>query len=419
MANIKKNVLLVSLSDFGLGRARYIAIALLKLDFNVIILCNKALYRVSEEYQEDIFINDNKKINRIKIISFPNLKLPYNTIIGRLITYCWMTIWFFLYMIKNYYFIDIILLRHPHPFTDVAGVLYKKINKKVTLLSDITDLWPDDIKYIPISKTIKKILIVIGNSINKLVDPKLDFVVTLNQPMKRNLKQRNLKNIHVFYGVIDLDIFRPMYKDEAFKNLPSSISEMVSNKFVILYAGIMSYKSDPLIMVKLAKRVKKDYQDMIFIVLGEGHLKHKLKEEIKRHSLDNIVLISTKHHEEMPYVYNIADVTILPPPTLSVNGMYGYYKITLPKKFIEYSACGKPILCITPPCVASELCSAYRAGFHIEPSSMAITHTIKILSELKGDENLRNSIAKNSRLMAENLFSLEHGVSVLKSILHP
>lgn len=44
--------------------------------------------------------------------------------------------------------------------------------------------------------------------------------------------------------------------------------------------------------------------------------------------------------ESMPFIYNIADLTLLPPPLLSVPGMYGYFVVTLPKKSIEYAACG-------------------------------------------------------------------------------
>jgi glycosyltransferase involved in cell wall biosynthesis len=111
----------------------------------------------------------------------------------------------------------------------------------------------------------------------------------------------------------------------------------------------------------------------------------------------------------MPIIYNTADAFLL--TYMPTN----FLRIGLPKKFIEYAAIGKPILCITLNCVASRLCNIWKAGYHVPPERLE--DAAHIILELKSNKNLIRYLGNNSRKMAESLFSMEKAKEELQAIL--
>jgi glycosyltransferase involved in cell wall biosynthesis len=92
-----------------------------------------------------------------------------------------------------------------------------------------------------------------------------------------------------------------------------------------------------------------------------------------------------------------------------------FLRIGLPKKFIEYAAIGKPILCITPLCVASNLCLKWKAGYHVEPDG--VENVINVIKTFKENKTLREKLGENARKMTEKLFSVERAVETLSQVI--
>jgi glycosyltransferase involved in cell wall biosynthesis len=267
------------------------------------------------------------------------------------------------------------------------------------------------------NRALKHILIAIAYSINYFIYSKIDVidaVVTLNEAMCKVLRPRIKQNIYVMYGAVDLTKFKPMKKEDALAVLPKEITDKVNGRFIVLYAGVMSIFQNPLILVDVAKKIRNEYKDLAFIVVGAGPLKQILQKRIKEESLDNIFVFDALPHELMPFIYNISDLALLPPPVLSIPGIREFFIFTLPRKFMEYAACGKPILCITPPCVASNLCLKWKAGYHVDPND--VENVINIIKTLKEDKTLRERLGENARKMAEKLFSVERAVETLRRV---
>lgn len=77
---------------------------------------------------------------------------------------------------------------------------------------------------------------------------------------------------------------------------------------------------------------------------------------------------------------------------------------------------GKPILCITPSCVASKLCLEWKARYHILPQD--IRKTVNVIKALKENKELKEQLGKNACLLAKELFSTESTAAVLKKVLY-
>lgn len=402
----ERNLALIQLSDFGLGRGLYLTRALLKLNFRVMVITTIPIYSISEGS-----ISIEEVGNKADIILMPLPRLLcslHGSIICRIITYVGFMFYAFLALLRRKP--DIIYSRGPHPFTDIISILYMKFNGKAKIISDITDLWPDALEYTKLDQFTKKTLILMGTAINAIIYPHLDVIVTHNELMAEVLRIRSRQPVYVLRGVLDLERFRPLDKKDLV--LPQNVSEFVRDKFVVLYAGLLGYFQNPHMLVDLAETIFiEGIKDIVVLIVGDGPLKSDLERKAKELSLSNIKFVVRVPHEEMIYFYNVADVCLLPYAPIN------FLAIGLPKKFIEYAACGKPIICVTPHCVASSLALAHEAGFHVEHFPEAIPQLMKIVVKLKKDVNLRNTIAKNSRLMAEELFSIENGTRILETVI--
>lgn len=410
--SIKSDVVLVASSDFGLGRGLYLARALSLLGLKVTIVTNKPIYVTTQQHQRDLTQDINMKTVDFRI---PFARILYGSVFGRLIVYIIFAFLSFVGILTKNIRPKILYSRGPHPFTEISCILYKQFKRKVRIISDTTDLWPDTLEYIKMNHVLKHILITMGHSINHSIYSKVDAIVTLNEIMGKVLQERFKRDVHVIYGVIDLDKFRPMDKKDALEVLPREISSTVDGKFLVFYAGIMTPFQNPLVVADIAEQIQNECQDVIFVVIGSGPLKQELKKIVQKKSLSNVLIFDAVPHELMPFIYNIADLTLVPPPLLSVLGMSNFFLLSLPKKFIEYAACGKPILCITPKCVASELCVKWKAGYHILPQN--IEQAADIIKILKENKELKEHLGNNARGLAEDLFSLDYAAKMLRKVI--
>lgn len=398
-------IIIIQSSDAGIGRSLYIAKALNNFNYKItLITCDP---RDIIDVKKISTSNDLVDIKFI-FIKIPNfLKLTYYKFFGRLLIYLWFLTFSFSYFILEKP--DIIYSRGPHPFTDITSILYKFFrHKKVFIISDITDLWPDAIQFIEFNPFYKQIIILFGDLVNTIMYKYIDIIVTHNEAMAKILRNKSNKDIIILEGIIDTNFFKPIQKDKLI--IPSYVKSFIYNKFTVAYVGLLGPFQDPKIILDLAINIKNDDQ-IRFLIIGDGPNKIELEKIASLNSLRNILFIKNVPHDEIINYYNIADVCLL------TYAQIDFLKIGLPKKFVEYAASGKPIICVSPICEASKLCTKYHMGFHIENSKERIIQTTKDIYILKNDDKLRIKMGKNSRNLAEKMFSIENGGQILKKVI--
>ena len=391
-----RRAVLVQVSDFSLGRGLFLKEALQRAGLDVSVITNRPIYQKAGK-------ESNRNVNYFAL-DIPFARVLYQSILGRLIFYALFSALAFFTMIRLR--AHIMYSRGPQPFTEISCIAYKSFFPNTTIISDTTDLWPDSLEFVKINPTLKSLLIRIGLGLNKRVYKHVDAIVTHNDELGKILRARFGKPIHIIYGVVDLSIFRVMEKKQAAVGLHTPEASKLLDKFVILYAGLLGPFQDPLKIIDIAKQ---SGHDTTFLVIGTGPMKKELQKRASSLHLENIMFLDTQPFESMPYLYNLADLHLL------TYAKIPFLKIGLPKKFIEYAACGKPILCLTPPCVASDLAITWNAGYCVDPDNTG--EIASMIKQLKGDPNRIDIMGKNARLLAENLFSINSATEVLKTVL--
>jgi len=403
-----KNIIIVTGSDFSPGRALYIGKALKLLGFESKVLTHQPVY----QDKASMFENTDVRNGEVLKVKMPFAKALYSSIVGRLAVYIVFSLLAFIKLLKLLNNIDIVYSRGPHPFTDLLGIMLRKIRKNVKVISDITDLWPDAVEYLKLNAILKKLIISIGYRISYVICSRVDVIITHTSPLKKILQRRYNRPTYVIYGAVDLRRFRPMDKSECLqrlsRDLDNTIINEIANKCVVMYAGLLGPFQNPFLILELAKLMRSD-DDILFLIVGTGPLEEDMKRKVKKLKLSNVVFLSPKPHEKMPFIYNLADLFVF------TYASSKFLAMGLPKKIIEYAAIGKPILCLGPRCVASDLCLQWRAGYHIKPDK--ICKSVEIIRQLKDNQILRKNIGINAREMAKSLFSINSAAKIIRDIV--
>ncbi len=144
------------------------------------------------------------------------------------------------------------------------------------------------------------------------------------------LEQYNSHVYHIPYPV-DTNIFRPLDKDMCRKKIGFD----VDGKLILNIGNYVPQKNQELI-IKAADILinKNENDDLYFYIVGGGKLKKHLHNLIKKYNLEkHVFLKSYIPHEQLVYLYNTADVFVLP----SISESFGVVSI-------EALSCGIPVI---------------------------------------------------------------------------
>lgn len=135
--------------------------------------------------------------------------------------------------------------------------------------------------------------------------------------------------IKVIPNGYDAELFFPIQTSLAKEKLKLPI-----NKKVILTIGRLDQTKGYPYMLSAVKEMITDNDDFIYIIIGDGKLKHNLESQIKKLGIDNYVkLIGGKPHNEIPLWMNACDLFVL--PSLNEGN---------PTVMFEALGCGKPFV---------------------------------------------------------------------------
>jgi glycosyltransferase involved in cell wall biosynthesis len=108
--------------------------------------------------------------------------------------------------------------------------------------------------------------------------------------------------------------------------------------FCVMFAGNIGAAQSFETILDAAERLKK-HRDIHWIILGDGHQKAWVEEQITRRELkDQVHLMGRRPVDAMPRYFALADVLLV---SLRKDPLFA---VTIPSKVQSYLACGKPIL---------------------------------------------------------------------------
>jgi len=200
---------------------------------------------------------------------------------------------------------------------------------------------------IPIVITIHGLDITYKNKVYQFVVPRcvaqLDNVICISQATKEECMHRGIskdKLSIVPNGISDDFFIENKDVDQLKEMLANELNINLTDKKIILSVGrLVERKGLHWFIENVIPKIKKQRQDFVYLIVGDGTFKEKIRESIKENNLKDCVYMVGKVDDAcLKTLYNAADVFVM--PNIPVKGDMEGFGIVL----LEAASCGISIV---------------------------------------------------------------------------
>lgn len=315
---------------------------------------------------------------------------------------------------------DVIVASSVHPLTMVAGI---KIAKKMHIpcICEIRDLWPEAIFQFGKAKEnslLGKILISGEHWIYK----KANALIFTKEGDTDYLKERgwitsqggdiDLAKCNYINNGVDIDACEERSRSMQVED-PDLSDE---NKFNITYVGTIRPVNNVGNLLDAAKLIKeKDgYDDIQFLIFGDGNELPKLQERVENEKLESVKLKGYVNRQYVPYILSKSSINMLN----YSQGQYNWTRGNSSNKLFEYMASGKPI--ISTVHMGYSIIRKYNCGVELdEDTPEALAKEIMRFHDM--DADARDEIGQNAKNGAKDFdFSVltDKLMNVIESVVY-
>lgn len=282
---------------------------------------------------------------------------------------------------------DVVLSTSPQFFNGLAGYFVSRM-KRAGWVLEIRDLWPESILAVGAIKN--KHVIRLLESIERFVYRKADYIVPVTKAFKKHIIANggNEARTSVIRNGVDLTLFNPMPRDETYAEQIG-----VGGKFVASYVGTHGMAHGLDVVIEAAEKLKNN-TNVVFLLVGEGAEKTRLKEVVESRNLSNVIMLDQQSKDQMPLIWLVSDVSLVLLRKLDL------FLTVIPSKIFESMAMGKPIV-MGVMGEAQELIEKGNAGLCIEPENA--DQLVEALNSLQSNKGQYEDIAESAKnYVAEN-----------------
>lgn len=301
---------------------------------------------------------------------------------------------------KKYGRPDIILASSVHPLTMVAGIQMAK-KMCIPCICEIRDLWPEAIFQFGKAKE-KSILGMALVTGEHWIYRKADALIFTKEGDTDYLKEKrwtneqggdiNLKKCHYINNGVDI----ADYEKRIMENLLDD-EDLNSGKFSVTYAGTIRPVNNVGNLLDTAKlfRGRKEYDDIQFLIYGNGEELPKLRQRLEKEKLSNVKLKGFVDRKYIPYILSRSSINMLN----YSQGQYNWTRGNSSNKLFEYMASGKPI--ISTVHMGYSIIQKYQCGVELEEDTPeALAEQIKRFHDMDKEEY--EIIGKNAKAGARD-----------------
>lgn len=313
---------------------------------------------------------------------------------------------------------DVIIASSVHPLTMVAGIKIAK-KMKVPCICEIRDLWPEAI--FSFGKAAETSLI--GRVLVKgehWIYKKADALIFTKEGDTDYLKERrwttaqggdiDLEKCHYINNGVDIEAFEKNAESEKLDD-PDVINE---TKFNVTYAGTIRPVNNVgnLLDAAALLKAKGGYEDVQFLIFGDGGQLEELKRRVETEHLDNVKLKGFIDRKYIPFILSRSSVNMLN----YSQSQYNWTRGNSSNKLFEYMASGKPI--ISTVHMGYSIIDKYNCGVELdEDTPNALVEQIMRFHDMSKDERIKIGLnakegARNFdfKILTEKLIDVIEGV---------
>lgn len=337
--------------------------------------------------------NEIKSTSNLKIIKAPEYhRGNYYSRLLDWFKYFWFVFWS---VLKQPSSALIFIVSNP-PFLPLIGYLMKKLRGQPYVVL-IYDIYPDLAIYLgKISR--RGFLSRMWRWFNKITWQNSEAVFTIGDDMAVKLEgmfnanRTQLGYVAVIPNWTDHNFIKPLPKE---KNWFAQKYGQV-NKFTILYSGNLGATHDLETILEAAKELG-NFNDIQFLIIGDGYKRAYIEKFIDQEKLSNILLLPFQAENVLPYSLTTGDVAVI---TLS-KGVEG---LSVPGKVYYAMAGGSALLCISSGNnELKTIIDRHQCGISVEPGD--VEGFVSAVKRFYEDPIFLKSCKENARKAVESYYT--------------
>ena len=233
--------------------------------------------------------------------------------------------------------IELIYAITPTVFSSMIGYIYS-IPTKSFFIYEASDLWPEELLAFKINFSF--IVMYFGKLLAKLSYSLPNMLVATSELAAKYIATNYNPKVMIYTMPIGVEPDKQptRSKETSREELIEKqiIPSLLKNKFIVLYAGVISKVTRVENLVYAADKLKDDEKNIVFLIIGEGDEKANLEKIKSNSNLSNLLILPFQHTSLVPSMISAADVCVVSLPSDPI------YDVTVSTKFFEYLSYHKP-----------------------------------------------------------------------------
>jgi glycosyltransferase involved in cell wall biosynthesis len=305
---------------------------------------------------------------------------------------------------------DVIIATSPQLLVALAG-WWLALTRKIPFVFEVRDLWPESLAAVGIGNEDSLLHRALG-ALAGFLYQRADCIVVVSPAFREHLINRwrvPAEKIAVVENGVETDLFAPL-PQTANDQLRAELG--AQGKFLVCYAGTMGMAHGLETLLDAASQLQHENPDVLFLLVGEGAEKERIKTLAQARDLGNIRFLDQQPRERIPAFISASDACLVLLKKTEV------FKTVIPTKMLEFISCARPVI-VAVEGQARQIVEEAGAGIAIEPENPAALATA--INQLAANRELASELGQKGRRYIQRSLSrgqtAEKYVRVLRGLL--
>lgn len=230
--------------------------------------------------------------------------------------------------------VDCVYLESTPPIQGLLGSLLK-VFRNVPFVYCLQDIFPDSLAGTSLAKK-GGLLWKIGRVIENFTYKYADKIIVISEDFKKNIMAKGVPEdkIVVIYNWVDQNKVVDVPREE---NKLFDAYGLDRSKFYITYNGNIGLTQNMDMLLGVAKELQNEYEDIHFVLVGNGAYLDEVKRKVAEQQLNNVHLLPFQPYEDISHVFSLGDASlVISKPGVGAN--------SVPSKTWSIMSASRPVL---------------------------------------------------------------------------
>lgn len=229
---------------------------------------------------------------------------------------------------------DVAFVDSTPPIQGLKMPLIKWLKRKPTIYN-VQDIFPDSLVGTGLTHE-GSLIWKIGRIVEKITYRYADKIIVISEDFKKNIMAKGVPEdkIVVIYNWVDQNKVVDVPREE---NKLFDAYGLERSKFYITYNGNIGLTQNMDMLLDVAKELQEEYEDIHFVLVGNGAYLDEVKRKVADQQLDNVHLLPFQPYEDISHVFSLGDASLV----ISKSGVGAN---SVPSKTWSIMSASRPVL---------------------------------------------------------------------------